>query len=131
MRDRHGRILGPEDPVTISASFDAEAGRFTRAHGVVVSFGTKRVLIRITRGSFEHYDGRQVRILPEDLEYGHHGSPRNEDQMAEAVLGLKRANVSEAAKLAAQAGVITDHQADRLVQLWHEHTEPVRPDIHG
>ncbi|MGW5466012.1 hypothetical protein [Streptomyces sp. NPDC003996] len=38
---------------------------------------------------------------------------------------MKRINVTEAAKLAAQAGIITEHQADSLVRLWHEHTEPV------
>lgn len=125
MRDRHGRSLALEDPVTVKASFDRESSRYIRAHGTVVSFGTKRVLIRITRGSSEYLDGQEARILPEDLEYGHHGTPRTEDQMAETMLGMKRINVTEAAKLAAQAGIITEHQADSLVRLWHEHTEPV------
>lgn len=131
MRDRNGRILAPEDPVTVKASFDQVSSRYTRAHGTVVSFGTKRVLIRITRGSHEYYDGATARVLPEAREYGHHGTPRSEDQFVEAMLNMKRGIVSEAAKLAAEAGVITDHQADSLVQLWHEHTEPVRNETSG
>lgn len=127
MRDRTGRILAPGDPVTVMASFDQVSSRFTRAHGTVVSFGTKRVLIRITRGSFEHIDGTEARVLPEALEYGHHGTPRSDDQMVEAMLNMKRGIVSEAVKLAAQDGIITDHQADSLVQMWHKHTEPIRP----
>ncbi|MGW1966206.1 hypothetical protein ACWCPD_38820 [Streptomyces sp. NPDC001935] len=131
MRDRNGRILAPEDPVTVKASFDQVSSRYTRAHGTVVSFGTKRVLIRITRGSFESTDGTEARVLPEALEYGHHGTPRVDDQWAEAALSMKRLNVREAAELAAQAGIITEHQADSLAQLWHEHTEPVRNETSG
>lgn len=131
MRDRNGRILAPGDPVTVRASFDSAGSRYHRAHGMVVGFGTKRVLIRITRGSSDYIDGSEARILPGDLEYGHHGTPRIDDQMTEAMLGLKRVPVSEAAELAVEAGIISEHQAESLIQLWHEHTEPVRPDISG
>jgi hypothetical protein len=131
MHDRNGRILAPGDPVTVRASFDSAGSRYHRAHGTVVSFGTKRVLIRITRGSSDYIDGSEVRILPGDLEYGHHGTPRIDDQMAEAMLGIRRVPVSEAAKLAVEAGIITGYQAEGLIRLWHEHTEPQRPDVSG
>lgn len=134
MRDQNGRILAPEDPVTVRPPFDSVDSvgrRYHRAHGTVVRFGTKRVLIRITRGSSDYIDGDEARILPGDLEYGHHGTPRVDDQLAEAWLGARRSPVSEAAKLAAEAGIITEHQADSLVQLWHEHTEPIRPEASG
>ncbi|MET9471032.1 hypothetical protein [Streptomyces sp. NPDC002922] len=45
------------------------------------------------------------------------------------MLNMKRGLVSEAAKLAAQAGIITERQADSLVQMWREHTEPIRPEV--
>ncbi|MFJ2167644.1 hypothetical protein [Streptomyces griseofuscus] len=114
--------------MTVVATFDPNASRYTRSQGTVVRFGRKLVLIRITRGRYEYIDGTEARVLPEALEYGHHGTPRADDQWAEAALSMKRLNVREAAELAAQAGIITDHQADSLAQLWHEHTEPVRPE---
>jgi hypothetical protein len=131
VHDRNGKILAPGDPVTVRASFDSAGGRYHRAHGTVVSFGTKRVLIRITRGSSDYIDGSEARILPGDLEYGHHGTPRVDDQLAEAMLSMKRAPVNEVAKLAAQAGIITGHQAESLIRLWHEHTEPHSPNVSG
>jgi hypothetical protein len=97
---------------------------YSGVHGVVESIGTKRVRVRITRGHSEYTDGRSETFLPGDLEYGHHGKPRTSDQMADAMLGLRRANVAEATDLAVQAGVITREQAAAIVQLWIKHTEP-------
>lgn len=124
MRDRTGRVLAPEDPVTVSFPSDRSPGLYSGVHGVVESIGTKRVRIRITRGHSEYTDGRSETFLPADLEYGHHGKPRTSDKMADAMVGLRRANVGEATALAVEAGVITQRQAAEVVQLWIEHTEP-------
>jgi hypothetical protein len=96
----------------------------TGAHGTVVRFGAKRVHIRLTKSLLEMDHDREVAFLPQHLEHGHHGDPRPQDKLPQLMVDMKRANVADAARLAAQAGVITEQQADELVQLWHEHTEP-------
>ncbi|MFH8415723.1 hypothetical protein ACIPIC_13725 [Streptomyces collinus] len=51
------------------------------------------------------------------------GAHAPKDKLPQLMIDMTRANVADAARLAAQTGVITERQADELVQLWHEHTE--------
>ncbi|MGW9372553.1 hypothetical protein ACWGVR_21320 [Streptomyces xanthophaeus] len=93
------------------------------SHGVVLSLGTKRVKVELTRAAFESSDGKVETFLPCDLTHGHEGTPRNADKMAEAMLEIQRVPVREVTALGVEAGVITKAQADQLVQLWQDHTE--------
>ncbi|MFB6861990.1 hypothetical protein [Streptomyces virginiae] len=93
------------------------------SHGVVLSLGTKRVKVELTRAAFESSDGKVETFLPCDLTHGHEGTPRNADKMAEAMLEIQRVPVREVTALGVEAGVITKAQAEQLVQLWQDHTE--------
>lgn len=123
MRDAKGRVLAQGDPVTVSWGQDRNQS-MTGAHGTVVSFGTKRVRVRLTKSLVEMDHGREESFLPEHLEHGHRGDPRPQDKMPELMLEVRRGPISEAAKLAVDAGIITARQAKELIQMWHDHTEP-------
>lgn len=119
MRDIAGRYLKPGDPVTVRGPSDRPIYH-NNSHGTVMRFGPKRVRVRIVRGAFESHDGQEETFLPEDLEYGYHGSARNADRRAEIMLDYKRAILSEAAQLAVNAGIINEVQFRRLVEFWNE-----------
>ncbi|MFE4589813.1 hypothetical protein [Streptomyces laurentii] len=121
MYDRDGRQLVSGDPVTVYSTTDRPF-HLQGSHGLVVSLGSKRVKVELTRAAFESSDGRVETFLPRDLKYGHEGTPRNADKMAETMLEIQRVPVREASALAVEAGVITKAQADQLVQLWQDHT---------
>jgi hypothetical protein len=80
------------------------------------------VKVRIERAAFENHDGEVVTFLPEDLECGHNGTPRNSDRMTEAMTNVKLEVVAEALQLGLERGILTSSQKQELERAWEEHT---------
>jgi hypothetical protein len=87
----------------------------------VLSFGVSRVKVRIDVAAFDSRDGEVHTFLPQDLVYGHNGTPRNVDRAREAETAIGATQVATAVDLAVGARVITEDQGRQIVELWREH----------
>ncbi|MFJ4687096.1 DUF2680 domain-containing protein [Streptomyces sp. NPDC088789] len=93
------------------------------SHGTVVTIGTKRVHVKMDRAAFEHNDGEVANFLPNDLEPGHVGTPRNSDRMKDAFTAMKLATGSDLVDVAVDAGVITTEQGEQMKAAWERHLQ--------
>ncbi|MEU5128225.1 hypothetical protein [Streptomyces mobaraensis] len=117
MRDRHGNPLSPGDPVTVCTPQDRP--RYHRGkQGIVQSLGRIRVKVKFESKILADGIGPTETFLPEDLELGHEEQPSLQD----LVLMARRQYVTQAAELAAEAGIITEAQRHQLVELWRTYT---------
>ncbi|MFJ8823160.1 hypothetical protein ACIREE_15385 [Streptomyces sp. NPDC102467] len=91
------------------------------SHGTVVTIGTKRVHVTMDKAAFERNDGEVANFLPDDLEPGHVGTPRNSDRISEAMNAMKLATGTELAAVAVDAGVITAEQGEQMKAAWERH----------
>ena len=110
------------DEVTVRAPSDRPVYH-DGSHGTVVTIGTKRVHVRMDRAAFENHDGEVANFLPDDLEPGHVGTPRNSDRMNEAVNAMKLATGSDLVAVAVDAGVITAEQGVQMKAAWAQHLQ--------
>jgi hypothetical protein len=119
MIDANGKMLAVGDPVTVS--YPSDRPIFHRgSHGQVLSFGTKRVKVKLTTAAFASRDGDVETFMSEDLEHGHHGIPRHEDRITDVALGFGANRLAEVLGTAIEEGVINSAQGERIHELWQQ-----------
>lgn len=131
-RDSRGRDLRAGDPVTVWNEI-AKGGRGygARSHGIVVSFGSVNVQVRITDSEWRELIGTTVPVKGASLSYGHNGHVRLGDRMAELTeersAALEKGKQDRAAdvllaviELATKRSIITRQQAQDLWMLQND-----------
>ncbi|MFI1018009.1 hypothetical protein [Streptomyces sp. NPDC020965] len=110
------------DKVTVRAPSDRPLFHHG-SHGTIVTIGTKRVHVRMDKAAFENHDGEVANFLPDDLDFGHVGTPRNSDRVNDAFTAMKLAAGADLVAVALDAGVITAEQGEQIKAAWATHLQ--------